>query len=237
MSTTERIYTDRNYKFVAPIPAALVGSTVLRTANNDKFSLTSDSEFLTFEVNQEVDVFILYTRINTTLEADWLNEENGWDLLDFSVPTLIPGEESDRIVRSQEFPPGRIVLPGNGSTSSLSSMYTLVIKPHGSSGEGFQDELLLSGLNQPIALSFLPDGKMLILHKPGLILITDPRTMPLTTTPYMNITDTDSIRERGLMDITLDPDFENNGYFYVYYRHQPSSRFRLSRFEHTGNTG
>ncbi|MEA3411309.1 MAG: PQQ-dependent sugar dehydrogenase, partial [Pseudomonadota bacterium] len=53
----------------------------------------------------------------------------------------------------------------------------------------------------------------------------------------MVITDVNSNDERGLLDVTLDPDFENNNYFYVYYVHASSNTARVSRFEHDEKTG
>ena len=45
---------------------------------------------------------------------------------------------------------------------------------------GVRNELVLSGLVQPISLAFLPDGRMLILQKGGGMLIADPQADPVT---------------------------------------------------------
>ena len=232
----ERTYIGRDDIFVSPVPEILDGQLLIRLADDDKFSSTADSDFLSFEVDQEVDIFILYTNINTTLEADWLNDANGWISPISTVLTTLPGHEADRLIRKKTFSAGTIKLPGNGSLSNNSSMYHVVVRqPIVTSG--FHDELLFNGLNQPTALAFLPDQRLLILHKDGLILIADPDDQLITLSTYMNIETTDSIRERGLMDITLDPNFESNSFFYLYYRHEPSSRFRISRFKHMGGSG
>ena len=112
MAATEKMYIDRRYKFFEPIPPQVAGMETIRTANNDKFSSTSTSGFLTFEVNQPVEVFILYTNINTTLEADWLMEENGWVLMPITVPTNLLNGEANRLIRRKGFPVGKIELPG-----------------------------------------------------------------------------------------------------------------------------
>jgi glucose/arabinose dehydrogenase len=40
--------------------------------------------------------------------------------------------------------------------------------------DDFNNELVLSGLNQPVSMTTLPDGRILILEKAGTIKITDP---------------------------------------------------------------
>ena len=101
---------------------------------------------------------------------------------------------------------------------------------------GFSEEVVLSGRNEPVYLTALPDGRMLLAEKGGLISIFDPTSQPATAQSYLQITNVQTGGERGLTSIALDPDFENNGYLYVYYTHAPSSRNRISRFTHQGNT-
>jgi len=100
----------------------------------------------------------------------------------------------------------------------------------------FQDEPVLAGLNLPVNLATLPDGRMLVLQKGGEIRIFDPQVTPVTSTVYMTITDIESGGERGLASLVFDPDFATNGYFYVYYTHASSARNRISRFMHEGNS-
>ena len=101
---------------------------------------------------------------------------------------------------------------------------------------GFQEEVVLSGRNQPVYLTVLPDGRMLLGHKTGLITIFDPTAQPASTQTYLQITNIQTGGERGLSSIALDPNFASNGYLYVYYTHNSSSRNRISRFTHQGNT-
>ena len=101
---------------------------------------------------------------------------------------------------------------------------------------GFIDEPVVSGLSQPMAIEFLPDGRMLIVHKPGDIRIADPTAAPTTSSPYLTLSDVESSDQRGLVDIELDPDFAINGFFYVYYTHASSARHRVVRYTHLGNS-
>jgi len=100
---------------------------------------------------------------------------------------------------------------------------------------GFEQETILSGLTEPIHLTELPDGRMLILEKQGKILIFDPARKPVQTTIYLTINDLDVAGERGLTSLVLDPDFEQNGYIYVYYARASTEKNRISRFTHLGD--
>ncbi|MDX1745250.1 MAG: PQQ-dependent sugar dehydrogenase, partial [Halobacteriales archaeon] len=100
----------------------------------------------------------------------------------------------------------------------------------------FVDEIVISGLNQPISIRFLPDGRALILQKGGTIVIADP-AQGWGTATYMTITNITSGQEKGLIDIALDPDFATNGYFYLYYSPSTPKKFRIARFEHQENSG
>jgi glucose/arabinose dehydrogenase len=101
---------------------------------------------------------------------------------------------------------------------------------------GFQQEVVLNGRDQPVFLEVLPDGRMLLLHKLGLISIFDPSVQPALAQDYLQISDIETGGERGLTSLALDPNFAGNGYIYVYYTHASSSRNRISRFTHQGNT-
>jgi glucose/arabinose dehydrogenase len=82
-------------------------------------------------------------------------------------------------------------------------------------GPEYRIEPILSGLDQPVGTYWLPDGRMLILQKRGIMLIHDPTTGE--TAEYMNVRNLADTGEKGLQTLAFDPDFETNGYFYLYY--------------------
>jgi glucose/arabinose dehydrogenase len=98
----------------------------------------------------------------------------------------------------------------------------------------FRNDLVLAGLDQPIDMAMLPNQKVLILEKTGSIQLLDLSAEPSNAVEYLTLPNVASGQERGLTAITLDPDFESNGYFYVYYSKEEgnSSRFQISRFTH-----
>ncbi|MFZ8899164.1 MAG: PQQ-dependent sugar dehydrogenase [Alphaproteobacteria bacterium] len=65
---------------------------------------------------------------------------------------------------------------------------------------------------------------MLLAHKTGLISIFSPGDQPAIASDYLRITDIETEGERGLHSLVLDPDFDTNGYIYVYYTHASSLR-------------
>ncbi|MBG6212019.1 glucose/arabinose dehydrogenase, partial [Labrenzia sp. EL_126] len=109
--------------------------------------------------------------------------------------------------------------------------------------DGFSDELVVtrsdlaggSPFFLPISMTFLPDNRMLLLSKDGEIRIVDPESG--RSEIYMTLTNIDAGQERGLLDITLDPDFANNGYIYLYYTPINPENARIARFQHQENSG
>jgi glucose/arabinose dehydrogenase len=99
----------------------------------------------------------------------------------------------------------------------------------------FSDVAIVTGLNQPTDFAFLPDGRILILEKPGRVLMTGagggtPSVVIDMTAPV------DDAGERGLLGICLHPGFATNGYVYLYYTFATGPRNRISRFTLNGST-
>jgi len=120
------MYIDRDYTYVS-LPQDLSGSTYIMTANDDKRSATG-VELMSFTLQVDAVVYVLYTTINTTLEADWLTAANGWSDAGFTVEATL--NESTRQVRKRAYAAGaRVSLPGNGGVLDATSMYTVALVP------------------------------------------------------------------------------------------------------------
>ena len=100
----------------------------------------------------------------------------------------------------------------------------------------FAEESVVGGLSSPTSLEVLPDGRIIVLEKAGTAHIFDPSDPIPRATQYLNLTNVLSDRERGLTDIAIDPDFDQNGHIYIYYHAANPRRARISRFTHQGNT-
>jgi glucose/arabinose dehydrogenase len=102
---------------------------------------------------------------------------------------------------------------------------------------GFQNQLVVSGLDSPVSIEFLPDGRALILEKDGTIRSLGPGATQLDPSPYLVLPAVEDGGERGLLDIAVDPAFAANGRFYLYYTNASSARNRVSRFSEVGGVG
>ena len=99
---------------------------------------------------------------------------------------------------------------------------------------GFSDTPVVAGLSQPTALTWTPDGRMLVLEKIGRVRIVVNGV--LQGASALDLTSTvDSGSEKGLLGICLDPGFAGNGFVYLYYTNRVPQN-RISRFTMAGNT-
>jgi glucose/arabinose dehydrogenase len=84
--------------------------------------------------------------------------------------------------------------------------------------QSYTVDTLIKNLNKPIAFAFLPDGNVIITHKDGQVKIYSLNNTLISQA--WNFADSCVIDgERGLLGICLDPQFNVNRYFYVYYVH------------------
>jgi glucose/arabinose dehydrogenase len=91
-------------------------------------------------------------------------------------------------------------------------------------------EQVAFGLQRPIAITGLPDGRMLIAEKDGTVRAYHPDT-GLAAEPVLDLTariDT-SNNERGLLGITPAPNFASTGILYVAYTSLPAGALTLAR--------
>lgn len=108
---------------------------------------------------------------------------------------------------------------------------------------GFTRTRVASGLSRPTAMAFTPDGRLLITERGtgagGTGSVRVFKNGSLLGTPAVTIqTDQNgpSPNERGVLGIAVDPQFESNGFIYVYYTVRSPAHNRISRFTMTGDT-
>jgi glucose/arabinose dehydrogenase/PKD repeat protein len=84
-------------------------------------------------------------------------------------------------------------------------------------GPGFHDSAIFSGLFQPTAIAFAPDGRVFVAEKRGIVDVYDSISDP-TPTEFADLTDNvHDYWDRGLLGLALDPGFATNGRVYVVY--------------------
>lgn len=98
---------------------------------------------------------------------------------------------------------------------------------------GFADETLVTGLSNPTAMAFAPDGRLFVCQQGGQLRVV--KNGALLPTPFLTVT-VSSSGERGLLGVTFDPNFATNGFVYVYYTAtSPAVHNRISRFTANGD--
>jgi len=91
----------------------------------------------------------------------------------------------------------------------------------------------VSGLLNPTAMEFAPDGRLFVTLQGGQLRVI--KNDVLLSTPFLTLT-VDSSGERGLLGVTIDPDFANNQFIYVFYTATtPAAHNRISRFKANGD--
>jgi glucose/arabinose dehydrogenase len=81
----------------------------------------------------------------------------------------------------------------------------------------FQDTVVFSGLTNPTAVRFSPDGRVFVAEKSGLLLEYDSLTDTTPTTVADFRSETDDYWDRGLLGLALDPNFPTSPYVYLLY--------------------
>ncbi len=82
--------------------------------------------------------------------------------------------------------------------------------------QSFTIELLVSGLDVPWALDFLPDGRKLVTERTGYLRIIDADNN-LLSEPVSGMPEAYVVQDGGYLDVAVDPDYENNSWVYVSY--------------------
>src|SRR5262245_22809741 len=83
----------------------------------------------------------------------------------------------------------------------------------------FQQEVVFSGLEDPMVIRFSPDGRVFVAEKSGLIKVFDGLT-DTTPTTYADLrTKVYNFWDRGLLGMALDPQFPADPFIYVLYTH------------------
>jgi glucose/arabinose dehydrogenase len=80
---------------------------------------------------------------------------------------------------------------------------------------GPEVETVATGLAVPWEIAFLPDGRALVTERPGRVRLLS-ADLELRREPLAEIDRVEEIGEGGLLGLAIDPDFEENGFVYIY---------------------
>ena len=99
--------------------------------------------------------------------------------------------------------------------------------------DGFAETQIASGLSNPTAMAFAPDGRLFVCLQGGQLRVI--KNGALLATPFLTVS-VDSTGERGLLGVAFDPNFATNQFVYVYYTVSSTPRHnRVSRFTANGD--
>ena len=99
---------------------------------------------------------------------------------------------------------------------------------------GFAQQVVADGLDAAAGMCVLPDGRVLICEQTGALRVV--RNGELLPEPALRLTNLDTLWERGLIGVTADPAFAENGYIYcVYVAKEPFTHHRVARFTLAGD--
>jgi glucose/arabinose dehydrogenase/endonuclease YncB( thermonuclease family) len=108
--------------------------------------------------------------------------------------------------------------------------------------QGFDVDVVGSGFVEATSFAMLPDGRILVAEKQGIVKII--KNSSVLPTPFIDIRkDVSSYWDRGLIGIGVDPNFSANGYVYLFYTYENdpatisgSKTARLTRVVAVGDT-
>jgi glucose/arabinose dehydrogenase len=106
---------------------------------------------------------------------------------------------------------------------------------------GFTDHTVATGLDLPTDFAFLPDGRILVAQKNGLVRLV--KGGNVVAQPFIDLRSVVGTEfYRGLIAVQADPDYATNGYVYLLYVQKPTgaakgtTTMRLTRVTARGDT-
>ncbi len=124
-------------------------------------------------------------------------------------------------------------------TVVLAGLVALVAAPVSLASQAqpnFSEEVVFDGLVQPTDIAFAPDGRVFVSEKSGLIMEFDNLTDTTPTVAADLRTNVHNFWDRGLLSITLDPQFPLRPYMYVLYTHDAAIGETAPRWGTAGAT-
>jgi glucose/arabinose dehydrogenase len=110
---------------------------------------------------------------------------------------------------------------------------TEVVEGEATVPSSFVDSAYASGLTNPTAMAFAPDGRLFVAQQGGALRVI--KSGSLLSTPFLQVS-VDTQGERGLLGVAFDPSFSTNHFVYVYYTSKSGSiHNRVSRFTANGD--
>ena len=91
--------------------------------------------------------------------------------------------------------------------------YDVILDTVSSEEHNFRVVRILSDLNNPWAVAWLPDGRLLITERPGQLILVDGNQ----THTVQGVPEIQAQGQGGLLDVVVHPEYETNGWIYFTY--------------------
>ncbi len=88
--------------------------------------------------------------------------------------------------------------------------------------DGFVLETIVNNFEWPTAFSFLPDGRILVTEKGGMVKMVENGIVHAQPVIDLRQHVNDYV-DRGMIDVAVDPDFTRNHFIYLFYTYKPAS--------------
>jgi glucose/arabinose dehydrogenase len=158
-------------------------------------------------------------------------------VLPWSYPKVI--RRGNKMVRTGKTKVLRLVMAGTVAAMVAVTLLWWKAEPARSAAtvpQGFTDTLIAQ-VNNPTAMAVAPDGRLFVAQKAnnnvGKLRVI--KNGQLLSKPFLKVS-TDTQFFRGLLGVTLDPNFAQNRYVYVFYTApSPTPHNRVSRFTANGD--
>lgn len=109
--------------------------------------------------------------------------------------------------------------------ASIASLSLATVAHAASLPAGFSETRIASGITSPTAMAVAPDGRVFVTQQTGALRVI--RDGVLLSQPFVTLS-TNTLGERGLLGIALDPNFATTPYVYLYYT-SPTAPPRVNR--------
>ncbi len=128
MTVGAKVYTDRTYKTMSPLPIVVQGATYIQTANNDKVAKPGSTSFLSFTVDRAVTVYVAHD--NRIAAPKWLTSTFTKTTATITNTDYYGQQHLTLFKRS--FPQGKVTLGSNVDRTGNCNMYMVILVGSGS---------------------------------------------------------------------------------------------------------
>jgi glucose/arabinose dehydrogenase len=134
-------------------------------------------------------------------------------------------------------PPGKLrLLSFSVLAAAVLALASPAVAPAATYPAGFSEQTVFSGLTNPTAVRFSPDGRVFVAEKSGLIKVFDSLTDTQPDVFADLRTEVHNFWDRGLLGLALDPGFPNTPYVYVLYTYDAAIGGAAPRWGTAGAT-